>query len=225
MLKTRTNILAAALIVNLLATFALADRTLIWNPAWGPKPKTGQSEKIKKLIIGTRPTPEVQRYLNHPEQYPNGPYGARIVSVTITRNQLNPSASRPLANLDAKLTPAATECRRLDDLILQYSRRMWSAAQYKHASRAHFEAYVNLAADLGDLRVQRNRAGATLRALQTERYNMARRFSSPRPTLLIWRVSNHLKRAYVPTHYLQDKARAYVNDHPELIGSTIRLYF
>jgi hypothetical protein len=219
MTKTRISILAAVIASNFLASFALAvDGSSPWNPYSDPP------GRINGTGDGAKPIPQaVQRYNRNPKQYPSGPYGRRIVEVSVAARQLNPAECRPLMQLDYKIAAAIADIRSIDNYINEYTRRIWLIARYKSASREHLNAWRNLANTLDMLHKQRYTATASLRNLQASRYHMAAKFSSGRPTRVIINVRNHLKRSYIPTsHFLKD-ARQHVLANPELIGTTVYL--
>ncbi len=228
MTKTRISILAAVIASNFLASFAFGvDGSAPWNPYCDvPKGPKGPNPQSRPLGPARRApgTPEaVQRYIRNRQQYPNGPYGKRIVEVSISPRQLNPAQCRPLMQLDYQIAATTTHIRSLDAYIHQYTQRIWLIARYKNASREHYNAWRNLANTINMLHAQRNSAAGALRNLKASKYHMAARFSTRRSTRIIVNVHNHLKRSYIPTSHILQQARQHVLDNPELIGTTVHI--
>jgi hypothetical protein len=190
-----------------------------------PERKPEKKPAKKPMQIGARPSLAVQRYLRNREEYPNGPYGTRVVNVTIAAERLDPANCRPKQRLDRQIVETVAECRYLDDQIARYTRSLWAISRYKHASRVHYNAYLDLIEQLGDLKLKRNGSASRRIKLQAALQQIAYRFRSPRKTQVIWYVHNHLRRTYVPTSYLQQRALAYVLDNPAVIGTTVQLNF
>jgi len=239
MTKTRMNTLIAVLAGNFLASFAAAgapkggyrSSKLPHNPYWGPNPQSAplddpvRDRARKPVNIGTRPSPAMQRYLENRHEYPNGPYGTRVVSAVIAAKQLTPDKCRPLQHLHSKIAEVDAQCRAIDHQIARYTRAMWMISRYKHVSKEHYNAYADVVSKLGDLKVTRNAWVSRRMHLEAARRKIGYRFRSPRQTRIIWYIHNHLKRTYVPSSYLQQKALQYVMSNPDVIGTTVQLNF
>jgi hypothetical protein len=223
MFKTQKNILVAVLVGNFLASFALAvDGSAPWNPYSdtnrGPNPQSAPVGRAQN-------SPHMQGYVRNRGQYPNGLYGTRVVNTVVASRRLDPARCRVRVDLNRRIATATAECRYLDAKILQYSRSLWSISRYRNASREHYNAYLNVLNHLNALKVRRNQSASNLMSLRGALARVDHKLRSNTNTRIIISMRNHLKRSYVPSRYLRDKAVAYVLEHPELIGTTVHLNF
>jgi hypothetical protein len=223
MFKTQKNILAAVLVGNFLASFALAvDGSAPWNPySDANRGPNHQSVGVGKAH-NSRHT---QGYVRNRDQYPNGLYGDRVVDTVVASRRLDPARCRVRVGLSRRIVTATAECRYLDAQLLQYSRRLWSISRYRNASRKHYNAYLNVLSHFNALKVRRNQSASNLMSLQGALARIDHKLRSNTNTRIIISMRNHLKRSYVPSSYMRDKAVAYVLDNPELIGTTVHLNF
>jgi hypothetical protein len=221
------SILAAVIASNFLASLAFAvDGSAPWNPYCDANRTPNRQSRPHGSGSRSNANHEaLKRYNRNPRQYPEGPNGKRIVGVAFRPEHLNPANCRPLIALNRQIATTAAQIQQLDDMIRQYTQSLWLIAQYKNASQAHYNAYVYLSKQLNNTNALRHNASGALRDLQVARNRIVAKFATRKPTRLVWCVRNHLKRTYVPTNILHQKALQYILDHPELMGTTIRLYF
>jgi len=223
MLKTQKNILAVVLVGNFLASFALAvDGSAPWNPY---SDANCNRDRQSVPVRHTPPSRHEQEYMRNRHEYPRGLYGARVVNVGVGTRQLDPSRCRVRVSLGRQIVTGTAECRYLDDQILRYTRSLWSISRYRNVSHHHYNAYINTVNHLNTLKVKRNQSAANLMRLQAALARVDYKLRSKSRTQIVISMRNHLKRSYVPSSYLRDKAIAYVLNNPELIGTTVQINF
>jgi len=241
--KTRISILAVVLFASLTAGFASARTPgggsskirLPFNPYHhysGPNPQatpigdnTRQLSSRKPMTIGTPRAPEIDRYIRDRHEYPNGPYGTRVVKAAVSAKQINPANCRPKAHLEWQISQTMSECRKVDEQLARYNRSLWALSRSIRVSQAHYNAYVDVLGRINELKLARNGLVSRRMKLQATLSQIMYKLQRPKDTQVIWRIRNHNKRTYVPAGYLQRKAVQYVIDNPSVIGTTVQLNF
>lgn len=196
--------LLAIVACNVVVASTYAER-LPYNPYHG-RQETPQRPKSQRTPV--RSPPRIHPVYFDRSQYPDGPYGRRILRVVVTRDDLDINEmKRVLISEEQRIR---YELQQLDWVPMtgqEIDYRLYAHAVWEEMSR---------------LMKTRDIALAKLR----DNHNVQRQVELGLNTVVIWNVRNHRNRTYyVPNTYLERKAIAYVQHNPSVMGQTIYLDF
>lgn len=194
------------------------------RPNWDTRPPIQEEERGQRRF-GLRSTPALPDSWFDKGEYPNGPYGTRIVRAVVTGQALR---SEPLP-VEIRLKDELLYWERcligVDEQIRIAGQRLRSIEPMKGASTEHRIAFYDvedqlkvLYRDANEIRGFRDETRGLLDQLHRE-------LKTVRDTVIEWQIQSPQDRTYVPKHYLQQKAFRYVQEHPEVIGKETSLRF
>lgn len=206
----------------------VSAQSLPYNPYSGHReydrapdnPRRAQPAPRRGLYSGPRQATQLDR-----REYPHGLRGERYVHVEITaaeRAEIVRQMRERAQSFDRQYVEAL---QNHDRAIRDYSQRLASLEAQRHASREHFEEWLNLRDYVRTLKqaretIRQDREGARSYFAQLTRF-----VEHSGNTTVVWRVVNHQKRNYVPASYLRSKTIAYLLRNTDRIGKSTRLNF
>lgn len=192
------------------------DGTLPWNPY-----HAGGSAPPKGLNSGP-PIPE--DWLDR-EEYPEGPYGTRVVRAVVTRDALRARPTRTELQLYAEVRDLDAWRQELDGRLRDAERRLASIEPMKHASQDHLEAWLDVRDLAWAIAREREACRGRLDAAVVRLEQLRRDLESVGDTTVVWHLPKPQERTFVPRSYLEQKAVEWVRDNPGEAGREVHLRF
>ena len=169
--------------------------------------------------------PQVPESWSDPNEYPEGPYGPRIVRAVVPGSVIRSHAIPAFEALKRELFYWEDTVRVLDDRVRDLHQRLSVIEPLRRASQRHLQAWLDLRDDVEFHRRDADAARARRDEIRGLLDAADHRVRNAGETVVVWRIPNPQGGTYVPRSHLERKAVRYVLDHPDRIGEEIHLRF